>query len=320
MAVAYRKQQPSMSRYLAPGLVAVGGGFVVLFCFLLIRANSAAPAAAPPPAGWVAVLVSPAPIPAYTKLTRDHLWNPKKGEFSHIFMDPAEVTSNMATRFDMVIGRVLKTAKAAGYVFTEEDFTPKHTRPGLPAGIPSGWRAMRLAADKVEGLIGLEEGDSFDLISTIAIEPKALEGTNVAGSYPPQLRLDQAKLKHQAVVRVIVHGGIIVQPLQTRQVLTSNSSLFNGQSTRGKPVQEIVIAAEPDEMVQLAEALAVEAKLTCLPCSGRSDDDKGSVTKNHDPVSPFNPEGTGPLAIIDVRGGQEHTYRAVPRATGEKKE
>ena len=51
-----------------------------------------------------------------------------------------------------VIGRVLEHEKTPGYVFTEADFLPKGTREGIVAGIPAGKRAIRLSADRVDGL------------------------------------------------------------------------------------------------------------------------------------------------------------------------
>jgi hypothetical protein len=87
---------------------------------------------------------------------------------------------------------------------------------------------------------------------------------------------------------VIVQSAVIVQPMNTRGVPVYQSSLTDGAATRVRPVQEAVIAIDPDEVALLTEALAVEAKLTSIPRSGRPDDPPASRTPNLHPVSPFS--------------------------------
>lgn len=242
--------------------------------------------------GLVPVPISGVAITAYTKVTRDHLWDPKNQNISVVWMRPEQVTQQMHTRLDQIIGRVLDHDKMAGYVFTEEDFLPKGTRPGIVAGIPPGKRALRLEADKLQGLVGLRRGDRFDLISALALDP-ANNTFSGAGIYANQMQMqaNMSNWKKQATVRVIVQNGVVVEPMSVRNVPIANRTLTQGTVIRTRPVQEIVIAMDPHEVPRLAEALAVDAEINCVPRSGHPDDPAESRTPGFAPFNPFS--GTG---------------------------
>jgi hypothetical protein len=104
----------------------------------------------------------------------------------------------MITNIADVIGRVLDHDKEPGYVFTEADFLPPGTREGITAGIPAGKRAVRISADKVDGLYGLHAGDRFDLLATMPIEASRSSGGQsfgFSGPYGQQLALQGAALE-----------------------------------------------------------------------------------------------------------------------------
>jgi Flp pilus assembly protein CpaB len=284
--------------------------------------------------GLVAIPISAAPIPAYTRLTRDHLWNPKTNSLSMIYLRPEQVTPSMIPEVATVLGRVLDHDKPAGYTFTEDDFFPKGTRAGLVAGIPAGKRAMRVDAEKVNGMFGLQPGDRFDLVATLPIDANnsPLKGT---GIYAQQLDL-QARLlnwQKQATVKVLVQNGVIVQPMTTRQVPVFTRTLTQGPISRTRPVQEIVIAVDPNEVVHLTEAISVEAQIACLPRSGRPDDPPNSRTPELRPWSPFIgvgggldiatggpssaplPGGTSAFTNVESISGSKREMVSVPRRT-----
>lgn len=242
-------------------------------------------------AGQVAVPVAARPIPAYTRINRDHFWNPATRELTAIYLPQQSLTPEMMTRLPEILGRVLDHEKPAGFVFTEADFLPKGTREGLVAGIPAGKRALRVEADKVDGLFGLRAGDRFDLVATLALDPTVGRGAFTAtGAYGSQLSL-QAQLTNwqkQATVRVMVQNGVLVEPMSTRQVPVFSRSLTQGGITRMRPVQEAVIAVDPDEVAQLTQALAVDATIAVVPRSGRPDDPRNSVTPGLRPTNPFS--------------------------------
>jgi Flp pilus assembly protein CpaB len=275
-------------------------------------------------AGLVAVPTPARTIAAYTRVRRDHLWDPKGQRLTVVYLPPKAVTSEMIVNLADVIGRVLDHDKTPGYVFTESDFLPKGTREGFVAGIPAGKRAIRIAAERVEGLYGLHSGDRFDLLATMPIDASRSSGLNFSGVYGQQMAL-QAQLSNwqkQATVRVIVQNGTIVEPMATRGVPTYQSSLTEGGASRVRPVQEAVLAINPEEVALLTEAMAVEAKITTIPRSGRPDDPVDSRTPDLRPVSPFTapgagdpdaPNGEAAFNFVETILGQKRALAAVPK-------
>jgi Flp pilus assembly protein CpaB len=310
-----------------PTAIAVAASVVVLlaalFAFGVIdlsrfRSNE------PSTEGLVAVPTPAGVIPAYTRIRRDHLWDRRNNRLAVIYLPPQAVTKEMLTNIPEILGRVLDHAKEPGYVFTESDFLPPGTREGLVAGIPAGKRAIRISSDRVEGLYGLLTGDRFDIVATIPISAGRTGGQafNFGGPYNQEVAL-QAQLSNwdkQATVRVIVQSAVIVEPLATRGVPTVQSSLTDGATARTRAVQEVVIAVEPEEVALLTEAMAVEAKLTTIPRSGRPDDPVDSTTPDLRPTSPFSTPGGSDLdsegddfAVVETIMGQKRSLTAVPR-------
>lgn len=271
----------------------------------------------PSRAGLVAIPVSATAVPAYTRMNRDHLWNPTLGELSLIYLRPEQVSPEMIQEISRITGRVLDHDKPAGYVFTEADFLPKGTRPGLVAGIPPGKRALRVDAEKVYGLQGLRRGDRFDLVSTIALDA-IRSGSNFGGGgvYAPQMEL-QSKMMNwqkQATVSVVVQNGVVVEPMTLRNVPLTSGTLTQGMVTRTKPVQEVVIAVDPREVAHLTEAMAVDARISCVPRSGRPEDPPALVTPPSTPRSPFaTGTGPGPLTTIESITGTKREMIAAPK-------
>lgn len=285
--------------------------------------------------GLVAVPVSAQSIPAYTRLTRDHVWDAQHQRVAVVYLRPEAITDDMLTQVSQIFGRVLDRDKAAGFVFTTRDLAPEGTRPGLVGGIPAGKRALRVEADRVDGLFGLRAGDRFDLVATVPIEAgpgdKAMQ--SFGGVHAPQLAL-QAQLlnwQKQATVRVLVQNGVVVQPMTTRQVPVFSRTLTQGGVTRTRPVQEVVLAVDPGEVAPLTEAIAVGATVMSVPRSGRSDDDPRSVTPESRPWSPFATPGlaggaalrpgtaasgaapgSGPVTMVETIKGGRRELTAVP--------
>ena len=96
-----------------------------------------------------------------------------------IYLPPQAVTKEMLVNISDILGRVLDHPKEPGYVFTELRFPAPGTREGLVAGIPAGKRAIRISADQVEGLYGLNTGDRFDLVATMPISAGRTGGSDV---------------------------------------------------------------------------------------------------------------------------------------------
>lgn len=277
--------------------------------------------------GLVPIPTSAATIPAYSRVNRDHLWNAKAGAFSMIYLRPDQVPPEVLRSTSQIVGRVLDHEKPPGYAFTESDFLPQGTRPGLVAGIPAGKRALRVEADRIHGLFGLRPGDRFDLVSTLTIDAGRGAGVPAAGVYSLQLEL-QARMTNwqkQATVRVLVQSGSIVEPVQTRNVPVASNTMTQGMVVRARPVQEVVIAVAPGEVASLTEAMAVGAEISCVPRSGRPDDPRDSITPESRPWNPFlgglppargfsdsSPLGPGPLSTIESISGTKREMIAAP--------
>lgn len=331
---SFKRRRPGgHSSFLNPPLVvAVAAGAVILIAALWAFGLLGSRSTAPSTAGLVPVPTVAGRIPAYTRLRRDHIWDVRNQRPAVVYLPPGAVRPEMLTRVADIIGRVLSHEKSPGYVFTEDDFLPRGTREGIVGGIPAGRRAVRVAADTVDGLHGLHLGDRFDLLATMPIDGSRGGGGpqsfNVAGAYGQQLALE-ARLTNwqkQATVRVMVENGVIVEPMNIRSVPTYQSSLADGAATRTRPVQEAVIAIAPDEVARLTEAIAVGAKITAVPRSGRPDDPLDSRTPDLRPVSPFSggpspasaSEGVtdgpgGPFRMVETIMGQKRELTAVPR-------
>ena len=303
------------------GALTLPGGEVV---FALERGTKDGPGE---PKTGIPCYVAVRAIPAYQKVTGDDLWDPQRQELRVQHLSESLVKERgILSDLGSIRGRVLRHNKSPGFVFTEADFFPKGTRPGIVAGIPPGKRGARVDAGKVSGLVGLNPGDRFDLISTIPIEEESLEALpKLGGFYGPAIELEAriGNYRKQATVRVLVQSGVVVSPLENRQIPVNVSSLTQGPMQRTRVAQEIVIAIEPDEVALLTQALAVEASLTCIPRSGHTDDPIDSLTPDLDPTLPGAKPGlmtgmstSGPQGLVVVESIRGNQRELVPVPTG----
>jgi hypothetical protein len=242
--------------------------------------------------GSVAVVVSALmpngrPIPAYTKLTRDHVWDAKKGRLACVYLTPDKITKEMIIDLNQILGRVLDHDKPPGYVFTEKDFLEKGTRAGLVGGIPAGKKMLTLDASKIDGLFGLQLGDHIDLIATYPIEmPKGGAG-RLSGGLQAQAQI--ATMHKRASVRPLAEDAVLITPVTIREKPTISRSVSQGTMVKKIPVQEIQIAVDPEEVAPITEALATDVKVMCVARSGRPGDEAvAKDTPGNDPLSDVN--------------------------------
>lgn len=257
------------------------------------------------PEGTVPVLITAQAIPAYTRLTRDHFWDTKKGEFTLFPLYPREITPDMLTNLNQLNGRVLAVDKKPGYVVTEADLLPKGTRPGLAGGVPGGKRAMVLEAARIHGIHGLRLGDRIDLVASVQVDPKPPTGRDARSVLlalkPPTSELGTTTAKKQASVVVLAEDAVIVSPPSIRYLPSQTPHKGKGPPPKGKPVEEVVIAVEPDEVVRVSEGLGVGATITAIAHSGRPDASKASIKKDPPPAAP------PPTVVETMRGGKRTT-------------
>jgi len=277
-----------------------------------------------PPPGKVAVPLSARPLAAYHKLGREDVWDRDRQRLAVTYLTPEKIeATGVLTDLGDILGRVLDHDKGAGYAFTESDFLPEGTRPGLVAGIPPGKRAMRVDVSKVEGLVGLNPGDRFDMLSSVPIDIRSDVAGSLGGVFADQMEL-QAELgawAKQARVAAIVQNGVVVTAMETRSIPVSSNTLTRGLLTQQRPVQEMVVAVEPDEVAPLAEALALEVRILCVPRSGAPEPDE-TTTPSSDPRWPLGAalggatgQGTvDELKLVDSIHGDRRTLTPVPRS------
>jgi hypothetical protein len=286
-----------------PKLALGGFGVVGLLVVLVVLGYLPWGKAGDPNRGKVAVLVSNQPVSAYTMVTRDHLLLPESLAPSVVWLRPEEVNPKIINHAGKLIGRVLKKDKPKGYAFTEDDFFPEKTRPGLVAGIPPGKRALALDADKLKGIHSLKTGDHFDLLASAPLDEKKGSGTAVG--------------ERRAAVRVVVHNGVVVVP----------ASVWKPpENGKGPPPKtggpEIVIAAEPEEIVKLSEVLALKQEIVAIARSGHPDDPgAASLTPELLPPPPSTVNAPRRTVIETIIGSKHHLLEFGPaRGPSEKKE
>ena len=222
------------------------------------------------PADWVSIPVCARSIPAYTMVTRDFLMNPKTGQFVLVWKPPTLVPKGVITEISRIRGRVTAHEKLAPYYFYENDFLPEGTRPGIVGGTPEGKRAITLDASKLKGVHGLKEGDHVDMLASIPVDMPGAGHSN-SGQFGTKVvsTPDVALLPKRSLVRPLVQDGVVVTPVTLRNMPISSSSLMQGTTTHTVPVQEIVLAVDPEEVAPLAEAMDLKYEITCVARSGR---------------------------------------------------
>ena len=277
-----------------------------------------------PAEGKVRVFTSGREIPAYAKVGRDDLFDAARGLWSYMDVSESVVEQGgILLSVRDIVGRVMARKKAPGYAFTEDDFLPIGTRPGVSAGVPAGKRAMRIEVDKVHGIVGLQPGDRFDMMSATSLKAKGSTTQPALDGVFADMIKSQATQSNwpQSRIRVLIQNGVVVSPLETRLIPITNTSLTRGRSTGSVPVQEMVIALDPEEVVGFMEAVSTGADLSCLARSGRPDDPVDSLTPSsvvnpNQGLSSWMPGGTTgsaqPMTVVESISGSERKLVPVP--------
>lgn len=244
------------------------------------------------PADLVPLLVSARPIKRYADVVREDLYDPQNKDLSYMWLPKQAIPPTAIRDISLVLGRVMRQDKPAGYAFTEDDFFPRGTRAGTVAGIPVGKRSLRLSADLIYGLHGLMPGDRFDIVATKQIDVNSVSNWQaMSGPAASQLTL-QAQLQNllkQASVDVVAQNAVIIEPVQYREKLERSSSLTQGTTEKRVQIQEAVAAVAPEEVARVMQALATGAVMTCVPRSGQPGDSMDSKTPG---LRPENPMGS----------------------------
>ena len=231
--------------------------------------------------GMVPVPVCARTIPAYTRVTRDYLWDTKTQDWKVQWWPAGQIPKGVIAELSKIRGRVTAKQKDAPYFFYEDDFLPHGTRPGMVAGVPLGKRAITIEAGKLNGIFGLQVGD---LVASIPVDKLSSFGgadwNRVAVSEltvsPPSSSAqatsrDQGK-PQRTEARMLAREVLVVSPVASRNKPVISSSLTQGTTIRTIPVQEIVIAVAEDEIAPLTDALGLNLEINCVAHSGRPED------------------------------------------------
>lgn len=256
-----------------------------------------------PPAsleGYARVPVSSQFIPAFTKLNRNYISDPKTGKVTYIPVPQDKLSPGTILDPEKIVNRVMSRDKLPAHGFTEGDFLPEGTRPGITGGTPPGKRAVTLSVEHLSGFDGLKSGDRVDLLATVPIE--TLPPTGQVGLQAKELvvQAEYAKMRKRASVRVLAEDAVVVSPLHTRERPITSTTLMGGTQTRTVPVQEVVIAVNPDEVAKVGEAQGMHLDIDVVVRSGRPDDpDKSVPTPGADPLS------DAPVQIVETITGSK---------------
>jgi len=230
--------------------------------------------------GMIPVPICARTIPPYTRVTREFLVNPATGEMANYWFHPDKLPKGVITDVQSILGRVTARQKDVAYVFSENNFLPEGTRPGMVAGVPPGKRAMTIDIGKLEGVCGLQVGDRFDLVAAIPVEKlgsfgggdwNRLSVSSLTVSPPggPQSAAHESGKSQRTETRMLAREALVVSPVTVRNKPIVSSTLMQGTSVRTVPVQEIVIAVGEDEVAPLSDALGLSLPITCVAYSGR---------------------------------------------------
>ncbi|MEM9175879.1 MAG: hypothetical protein AAGC67_11650 [Myxococcota bacterium] len=282
---------------LVAALVLAGFGGMLLWQGLGER-ESAAPRSVPE--GSVAIPVLATELPAYTQIELEHFVDPRTGELAVLYLPEESIFDSTIVDLSQLVGRVLAGPKQPFRVFAKGDVLPPGTRPGLVAGIPAGKRALRIDASKVSGIVGLHQGDRFDLVATFP----AKRGGSAQSVYGAS---GAAGARRRAQAQVVADGATVVSALESRAVPT------RAGGGPGKVVQEMVIALAPEEIPAVTEALEVAKRIDCIPRSGLPGAEAGvEASAAGSAVAGRSPYDE---PVVDMIEGNQRSLRFVPDRT-----
>jgi len=247
------------------------------------------------PEGTIPIIVPRVTIPAYAKVSREHLYA-KDGRPMVMYIPEDQVPPGTLTRTDEVLGRVLSRDKAPGLAFHENDFMPEGTRPGAVAGIPPGKRGVVVKANRVEGAYALNIGDRFDLVSLEPEEEMVIGPDGKLVANPAAARRRQTDSAKRPVL--LSRGAIVVRQVTARQEFYEHRGGLVGARVdiRTKPVEEITIAVDPSEVGEVVKALDGQAIIVALARSGQVGDISNEIPEFEPTISEYlqNQSLTGP--------------------------
>jgi len=247
------------------------------------------------PEGMVRVPINPRETIPYTQIRKPHLIPSGAGEVKSILLSQEQVDQlQILTQPELIVGRVVRRAKGPGAFFTEDDFYPIGTAPGISAAVPPGKVAYTIDASKIGGIAGLTLGDPFDLIATQAVDYEKIAQNVGSGDYviSSAIRRGALRLDQDAHSRVILRGAIVIAPPNSA-ALNAHGTVVSDSREKQSPM---VIALSPNEVPPLTQAMSTSAVLTAVM---RSSTDQASA-----PI-PDTPNPADSVHVLDSVVGEK---------------
>ncbi|TWT34612.1 CpaB family protein [Blastopirellula retiformator] len=200
-----------------------------------------------------------------------------------------------------VIGRVVANEKSPGFGFTESNFLPKGTRPGLVGGVPPGMKAITLLASKLAGVHSLNLGDRIDLLATLDVDrlsPNSSLGSRTsATSLPRSSDKRGAKKDGPKEARLIAVDAQVISPVFRRAKVVTSSSLTQGTTGRNVPVEEVTLAVHEADVPAVTEASVMDCEIAVIAHSARPEPEEAAPPEGMVSV-PLNPRRAIPYSQI----------------------
>ena len=234
--------------------------------------------------GWVAVPVTARDVKPFEKLTVEDFVDPSTGRLRVFYFPPEKVDDTWIQDPSELLDRVVSEPLDSGRVVNRSVLLPKGTRPGVSAGVPPGWTAIRLTSLQVRGLAMANELDHIELV---AARPIRAEHAQAKAQWPAKRSdavfalPDSGDVFTQADVRVLATNAIVltraVEEIEQTVVDEEETALDEaevGESVSRKSVVRkkvprymtrsavVCSVAVPAEVVtSLTEALAIQSIL-----------------------------------------------------------
>ena len=299
------------------GMLAVGGvGSLILLAAAgvvdlpFLHAKSPEPPKSPPPQG-VAIPLSARPIAAYTKVTRDDIWNTTANEPLLTYY-PADLVKQKGwlTVEQVLDHRVLRKDIPIGCAFDESCFYPPGTTPGMAAGVPNGKISYVLEARQVDGVNDLKIGDRIDVLGAVMIEFDKV--TRTYHTIPTAPNRAGQKLEYKegqtAIVEALAQDAVVVEPLTTRQVPDENAPIpVQTGMPKMRVARDVTIAIDPAEAGRLTEAVAVGGEIFVVAHTGLPDALR-TQTPGYIPLTP--------IQTVETVVGDKHDVKLFPDRSG----
>ena len=163
--------------------------------------------------GWVPVPVTARDVKPFERLTVEDFVDPATGRLRVFYFPPEKVADAWVRDLSELLDRVVSEPLDSGRVVNRSVLLPEGTRPGVSAGIPPGWTAIRLTNLQVRGL---EMANELDHIELVAARPIRAEHAQAKAEWPAVRSdavftlPDSEDVFTQADVRVLATDAIVL--------------------------------------------------------------------------------------------------------------